>query len=245
MVTTRERNLPTESTTDLPFETHELRNQLGKFLRQEIKCPDTEETIMLGSIRWGVYAFYDYDREPIYVGQTNESLGTRIRRHLTNQRTDAVAMSVLDPYEVCYIEVWPLLELQDTPAKSAQKTTKERLNGLEYETYQHLLNNSKFNAVLNEKAPAEPVVRQELPPSFKAKVVSDAVSKLRDHPDLRIARRAATLARLAKVIAERKVQAGLRQTLLTQAKRIVDLAERRVDGTQVNPDTFENEIRKG
>ena len=56
----------------------------------------------------GVYAFFDYDGEPIYVGQTNEMLRTRIRRHLTNQRTDDVAMSVLDPFEVLEIEVWPL-----------------------------------------------------------------------------------------------------------------------------------------
>lgn len=143
------------------------------------------------------------------------------------------------------IEVWPLLDLQDTPAKSAPATAKERLIALEYEAYQHLLNNSKFNAVLNEKVPTKPAVRQELSPSLKAKVVTDAVSTLRDHPDLRIARRAATLARLAKVIAERKVQAGLRQTLLTQAQRIVDLAQRRVDGTQANHGAPTSESGRG
>jgi hypothetical protein len=62
----------------------------------------------LGNYKFGVYAFFDYDGEPIYVGQTNERLRTRIRRHLTNQRTDAVAMKVLDPFEVYEIEVWPL-----------------------------------------------------------------------------------------------------------------------------------------
>ncbi|MDE3051298.1 MAG: GIY-YIG nuclease family protein, partial [Nitrospirota bacterium] len=54
-----------------------------------------------------MYAFYDYDGEPIYVGQTEEKLSGRVSRHLTNQRTDAVAMNVLDPFEVAYIEVWP------------------------------------------------------------------------------------------------------------------------------------------
>lgn len=33
----------------------------------------------------GVYAFYDYDEEPIYVGQTEEGLRSRIGRHMTNQ----------------------------------------------------------------------------------------------------------------------------------------------------------------
>ena len=68
--------------------------------------------MLIGNFRWGVYAFFDYDGEPIYVGQTNERVRTRIRRHLTNQRTDAVAMSVLDPFEVFEIEVWPLPHLQ-------------------------------------------------------------------------------------------------------------------------------------
>lgn len=59
----------------------------------------------IGDCRWGIYLFYDYDGEPIYVGQTRESLRVRVRRHLTNQRTDAVAMSVLDPFEVAEVEM--------------------------------------------------------------------------------------------------------------------------------------------
>jgi hypothetical protein len=66
----------------------------------------------IGNAKWGVYAFYDYDGEPIYVGQTYESLRQRIGRHLTNQRTDAVAMNVLDPFEVAEVEVWPLWDLE-------------------------------------------------------------------------------------------------------------------------------------
>ena len=62
----------------------------------------------IGNSKYGVYVFYDYDGEPIYVGQTAEKLRARIGRHLTNQRTDAVAMNVLDPFEVAEIEVWPL-----------------------------------------------------------------------------------------------------------------------------------------
>ena len=50
---------------------------------------------IIGNAKFGVYAFYDFDTEPIYVGQTAEKLRARIGRHLTNQRTDAVAMNVL------------------------------------------------------------------------------------------------------------------------------------------------------
>jgi len=43
----------------------------------------------VGDCTRGVYLFVDYDGEPIYVGQTKEQLRVRIRRHITNQRTDA------------------------------------------------------------------------------------------------------------------------------------------------------------
>lgn len=218
-------SLPSDGTSELPFETAELRDQLDKFLRHTWIDPTTGKNKQIGSYKWGVYAFFDYDKEPIYVGQTNEKLSTRIRRHLTNQRTDAVAMSVLDPYEVCYIEVWPKPEFEVNPPKNA----KDILNSIEYAVYQDVLQRSTFNAVLNEKIPTPGSAVVSLPQSYRAKVVSDSVSALRDHPDLRLARRAATLANLARVIAERKVQKGLRQTLLTQANRIVALATRRVN----------------
>lgn len=94
-----------------PFETHDLRKNLTKYLDAEFRGSK------VGNYKFGVYAFFDYDGEPIYVGQTNEMLRTRIRRHLTNQRTDAVAMSVLDPFEVYEIEVWPLPQFDDLTKK--------------------------------------------------------------------------------------------------------------------------------
>jgi len=85
-------------------ETEAIRDQIESFLGTK----DEKSNMRIGSLQYGVYVFYDYFGEPIYVGQTKESIGTRIRRHLTNQRTDAVAMSVLDPIEVAEVEVWPL-----------------------------------------------------------------------------------------------------------------------------------------
>ena len=82
-----------------PFETEDLRANLAAFPDSSFDDPSGLR-VRVGNYKWGVYAFFDYDGEPIYVGQTNEMLRTRIRRHLTNQRTDAVAMSVLDPFEV-------------------------------------------------------------------------------------------------------------------------------------------------
>ncbi len=60
----------------------------------------------------GVYAFYDYDGEPIYVGQTWENFGTRIGRHLRGQRSDTLAYRILDPFEVADMELFPVEELR-------------------------------------------------------------------------------------------------------------------------------------
>src|SRR5882762_9874478 len=86
-----------------PADVIAIRKQIDAFF----KSP-ADDGKRIGSHKWGIYAFFDYDGEPIYVGQTYEGLGGRIGRHLNNQRTDAVAMNVLDPFEVSEIRVWPL-----------------------------------------------------------------------------------------------------------------------------------------
>ena len=219
------------------FETAQLVAELERFLDQRgsLLHAETSEPInqKIGNFRYGVYAFFDYDGEPIYVGQTNEQLRVRIRRHLTNQRTDAVAMKVLDPFEVFEIEIWPLpdFEGQDMNAGIAR-----RLNWLERAVFDRLIEQSRFKAILNEKDPPLLVdATAVIPTSVRGRIVSDAVLKLRGHPDTRIARRAETLSLLAKVIAERRVQSGLRRTLLTQAKRLAWLAERRMNELRGQP----------
>lgn len=219
-----------------PFETHDLRKNLSKFLDSDFNGNK------VGNHKFGVYAFFDYDNEPIYVGQTNEMLRTRIRRHLTNQRTDAVAMSVLDPFEVYEIEVWPLPQFDELMKKKhpeQYRDASEHLNALEYAIFEKAIVESEFKAILNEKDPPAPKISAPIPESFRAKVVSDDVYKIRSHPDYRIARRALTLARLAQVISERQVQSGLRKTLLTQAKRLQWLAQRRFDHTSGNSNDVE------
>ena len=213
------------ATDSLPFETEALRTALTAFLDRQVDDATLGKSRKLGTFKWAVYAFFDYDGEPIYVGQTNERLSTRVRRHLTNRRTDAVAMSVLDPFEVCHVEVWPLPEYQDRSMHD--KPAKAHLDALEYAVLQDCLNRSTFKAVLNEKEPPKPKKAVRPPASHRGKIVSEEVSRLRDHPDLRIARRASVMARLAQIIAERKVQRGLRKSLLTQAQRLQWLAEQR------------------
>ena len=199
-----------------------FRDRLSAFLN----TPD-DQGRKWADATWGVYAFYDYDGEPIYVGQTNERLRTRIRRHLTNQRTDAVAMSVLDPFEVYEIEVWPLPDLQTISGKDVE--AKRRLDALERLITEQAVERSRFKAILNEKDPPPGTLAVEAPPSLRGRIVSDRVFELRSHPDFRIARRALVISRLAQVISERKVQGGLRRVLKTQARRLQWLAERRYE----------------
>ena len=209
-----------------PFETEDLRANLTRFLDTHF-VDATGGTRKVGNYKWGVYAFFDYDGEPIYVGQTNEKLRTRIRRHLTNQRTDAVAMSVLDPFEVFEIEVWPLPEFQDVPGGNID--ARQHLDALERLITAQAVAGSKFKAILNEKDPPAGTTMVAAPLSFRERIVSDRVFELRSHPDFRIARRALIISRLAQVISERKVQGGLRRVLLAQAKRLQWLAERRYE----------------
>ena len=209
-----------------PFETEDLRANLATYLDTPF-AESGGETHLVGNYRWGVYAFFDYDGEPIYVGQTNERLRTRIRRHLTNQRTDAVAMSVLDPFEVFEIEVWPLPQFQESNRSDLE--ARQHLDALERLITDHAVDRSQFKAILNEKDPPPGRLAVEAPKSFRRRIVSERVHELRSHPDFRIARRALIISRLAQVIAERKVQGGLRRVMLTQAKRLQWLAARRYE----------------
>lgn len=212
-----------------PFETNELRAGLAQFLDAPFEHDPSGARPPVGSYRWGVYAFFDYDGEPIYVGQTNEQLRTRIRRHLTNQRTDAVAMSVLDPFEVFEIEVWPLPQFQAVGAKDP--AARAHLDALERQVTAQEIARSRFKAILNEKDPPPGDLVVEAPPSYRGRIVSERVQELRGHPDFRIARRALIISRLAQVISERQVKGGLRRVLQTQARRLEWLASRRYEAT--------------
>ena len=181
----------------------------------------------VGDCTRGVYLFIDYDGEPIYVGQTSEKLRARIRRHLTNQRTDAVAMRVLDPFEVAEVEMWPFWDLEG-------RTVGDVLDRAEFTVYQRALKESQFSAVLNEGE----ITRTELidlPPSVRGAILPAEDRQSREHPDLRLARRARTIADLARVISERQIGIGIRRTLWVQSRRLEHLARTRLEDMGGNP----------
>lgn len=204
---------------DTPPEVRALYRKLSKALDQV-----DAKGRKWGDAKFGVYCFYDFDGEPIYVGQTREKLRTRIRRHLTNQRTDAVAMFVLDPNEVRFVEMWPFWDLEDTSADDPK--AKARLNGAEWTVYQQAVEASRFKAVLNE-GDITAAKAEKLPPSHRADIAPEAWNDRNEHPDIRIARRAQTIWLLSKVASERDVSRGLRRTLVVQAQRLLFLAGER------------------
>jgi hypothetical protein len=186
---------------------------------------------------WGCYGFYDYEGEPIYVGQTYEQLRTRVRRHLTNQRTDAVAMRILDVFEVAELELWPLWDYQGVARSGpAGPDAQQHLDAVEYATYLQAIRESRFKAILNEVIPpVSPPV--DLPPSRRFQLISEETRRERGHADVRIARRAETISRLAAVAHERgEVSDGLRRVLVIQAVRLAYLAAARLAYVEGRPE---------
>lgn len=102
------------------------------------------------------------------------------------------------------------------------------LDALEYTVFQKVLDESDLHAVLNEK---DVIVTDlvPLPPSYREQIIPPELFEKRKHPDVRIARRASTIARLAQVISERDVSPGLRRTLVVQAQRPEKLAAERFE----------------
>lgn len=198
-------------------------SQLYAGVKRLLDSTDSQGRIA-GDCQHGVYLFVDYDGEPIYVGRTREKLRTRIRRHLTNQRTDAVAMRVLDPFEVAQVEMWPFWDLDGR----SKTEIKETLQKAEFTVYRKALEGSSFYAVLNEgEIPEAEVI--PLPESVRGTVLPVGSRLQREHPDIRLARRARTIADLARVISERQVGTGIRRTLWVQARRLEYLSRTRLE----------------
>jgi hypothetical protein len=102
------------------------------------------------------------------------------------------------------------------------------LDALEYSVYLKAIEESRFDAILNEKIPpiSDPI---PLPPSYEFDLVGNGIRKTLKHEDIRIARRAETISRLAAVAHERgEVSDGLRRVLVVQAVRLAYITAERL-----------------
>ena len=107
----------------------------------------------------------------------------------------------------------------------------------EFTVYQQALKESKFSAVLNEREITKTELI-DLPPSVQGASLPAEDRQSHEHPDLRLARRARTIADLARVISERQVGLGIRRTLWVQSRRLEHLAQTRLEelGRNRTPD---------
>ncbi|MFI7672018.1 GIY-YIG nuclease family protein [Nocardia sp. NPDC049526] len=202
------------------------RRQGARNLLDDALTDEDAQGRVWADAKFGCYAFYDFDGEPIYVGQTNERLRTRVRRHLTNQRTDAVAMNILDVQEVAELELWPLWALQDTNVRDPD--ARALLDATEYTVYRKAIYQTKLGALLNEKIP-NAAGEVELPPSRRFLVVDDQTRSEAKNPDVRIARNAEMLRRLSTTILERgQPSMGARHALLVRSARLTQLVASRL-----------------
>ncbi len=223
------------TTTKLPREVDAIRAAIS----EAMKLPDhMRDDQPIGKAVTGIYAFFDYDGEPIYVGQTRENFSSRVGRHMTGMRSDSVGKYVLDPFEVYAIAMWSLPHIADEIAPRLQK---RELDKYEYTIHLQLSEQSKFGAVLNEGTLTITEVMNDLPDPVRAVIIPNHIFPDRAHPDIRIARRATTISLLAKNISERKVSKGLRQALLVQTRRLEDLAERRVQALAGLPELLDDD----
>lgn len=193
----------------------------------------------IGSATRGVYAFFDFDLEPIYVGQTTEEVKTRLGRHMTGQRSDAVVNRVLDPMEVAYLEIYPLWDLEPILGRELRVL----IDAAERTLFERVVADSRIGAVLNEKDPPPFLLGQApyaLRDGYRARLIPEESWERLAHRDERIARRASTLAALSNVIRERSVSLGLRRTQVRQARRLLNLAEVRY--AEVTGELTPNEI---
>jgi hypothetical protein len=63
-----------DSAERLSFDADDLRKNLTEFFNMDFNDPLTGQSIKIGNLMWSVYVFYDYDDQPIYVGQANEKV---------------------------------------------------------------------------------------------------------------------------------------------------------------------------
>lgn len=139
-------------------------------------------------------------------------------------------MSLLDPMEVAEIAVYLFYDLgrklEGESNEVRNRRVPDTLNAAEYTLYHKLLQESDSKVIPVEKEP-KTMTRIELPQGFRRRIIPTNVFERRNHPDLKIARSARTIAGLADVISRRKASPGLRLALSKRVKRLEDMVSRR------------------
>jgi hypothetical protein len=82
-------------------------------------------------------------------------------------------MSVLDPFEVFEIQVYPFEGVKARNSEGPDyEYAKAYLDALEYWVHQKAIRESKYGAILNAKDPSTPTVRVNPPPPLRGQIGS-------------------------------------------------------------------------
>jgi hypothetical protein len=154
----------------------------------------------------GVYALCDLDGIPIYVGQSKDGIQSRVRRHLTSARSDIIANRQIDPWEIAFVQAYPVKRLKDIPLLEASLFAKFH----------------KLKPLMNGSIPvAEGRLRKSLPkPAEVVQMMPDGELKVRRDPSLRLPRQIEHIGRLVDHILTVKDSPQLRRSLAAHFDRL-------------------------
>ena len=159
----------------------------------------------------GVYALCDLDEVPIYVGQSEDGIQSRVRRHLTSARSDVIANRQIVVWEIAFVWAWPV-------------ETHEYLNALEGYIF-HTFNDQ--NTLMNGSVPQRvPHLGFPEPQKVRAQLMEDAEIETRRKPELRLPRQAEHYGRLVDHILTVKDSAQLRRSLAAHFERMSSYHQR-------------------
>jgi hypothetical protein len=142
---------------------------------------------------------------PIYVGQSQDGIQNRVRRHLTSARSDVIANRQIDVWEIAFVWAWPVANL-------GQLNPLEALVFHRYNDQKTLMNGSVPQRVDQLDFP-EPQMHQ-------VQIMDDSEIEVRRKPELRLPRQAEHFGRLVDHILTVKDSAQLRRSLIAHFERL-------------------------
>jgi hypothetical protein len=154
----------------------------------------------------GVYALCDLDGVPIYVGQSTDGIQNRVRRHLTSARSDIIANRQVDPWEIAFVQAYPVASVSEIPQLEAALFTK----------FHHEI------ALMNGSIPKAPGrVLKKLPKPLEIiQMLPDEEIRVRKDPALRLPRQIEHIGRLVDHILTVKDSPQLRRSLAAHFDRL-------------------------
>jgi len=161
------------------------------------------------TIEIGVYALYDLDDVPIYVGQTKSvsqrGIRGRVQRHLTSARSDMIANRQLDVWEIAHVRAWPETELEQIKLLEAALFTQF----------------DAASTLMNGKRMPPPPTDFAIPSAAQhVQIIPDDEIMLRRNPNLRLPRQAEHYGQLLGHYLAIKDSAGMARTMRAHFERL-------------------------